>query len=91
MTTDGKTDTIYYQWIPFMFVLNTVIFLTPCLIWNWSEGNFVKNFVTDESKSLFVSEAFYRTEEEGKATYFEVFEKTQVRKRRLRKDRSTID
>ena len=58
-TEDARTDTIYYQWIPFMFVLNGIVFKLPEIIGQMAQGgdpNSVKIFVTKESGSKFVSQ-----------------------------------
>jgi len=52
--TNG-TDTLYYQWVPFMLVISAVIFKIPDVIWGLLEGGFMKSFADDASKSVFIN------------------------------------
>ena len=53
---DASPDTEYYQWVPFLFVVNALIFLIPKNLWKWAEGGFIKSLVTDQTKSKHVSQ-----------------------------------
>ena len=57
-SNDELTDTKYYQWIPFMFAINALIFLIPNQIWKFYEGGFIKGFMVEESESKFVTKNF---------------------------------
>jgi len=48
---DHKPDTVYYQWVPFIFLLNAVVFTTPYFIWRWSEGGFIKGFLVESNQA----------------------------------------
>ena len=50
----GEPETAYYQWVPFMLVINAVIFLIPKQLWKWGEGGFMKAFVSDDTKTISV-------------------------------------
>ena len=55
---DAQTDTAFYQWVPFMFLLNGLIFLIPKTIWHGivdGGKNFVENFTIDEADDTYVS------------------------------------
>ena len=59
-TEDARTDTVYYQWIPFMLVLNGIVFLIPGILWKLAQGTkegkgFVRTFIIRESRSKYVS------------------------------------
>merc|ERR1712038_386500 len=48
---DQKPDTVYYQWVPFIFLLNAVVFTTPYFFWRWSEGGFIKGFLVEGNQA----------------------------------------
>ena len=51
---DGMKDTTYYQWVPFFFMINAIIFLIPNQIWKAVEGGFVKGFILEENQTKYV-------------------------------------
>jgi len=46
----AEEETIYYVWVPFLLVINAMIFLIPKNLWKWGEGGYMKAFVDDETK-----------------------------------------
>jgi len=48
---DQKPDTVYYQWVPFIFLLNAVVFTIPYFFWRWSEGGFIKGFLVEGNQA----------------------------------------
>jgi len=45
---DDELDTVYYQWVSFMLVINAIIFLIPHLIWKSKEGGIIKAFCKED-------------------------------------------
>ena len=40
----GETDTLYYQWVPFMLMINAIIFMIPHQLWKASTKGYLKKF-----------------------------------------------
>ena len=57
-TTDLNPDTVYYQWVPIIFLLNAVMFSIPFYCWNWAEGGFIETFNLPKNQSSKVCEEF---------------------------------
>ena len=57
-TTDLNPDTVYYQWVPIIFLLNAVMFSIPFYYWNWAEGGFTETFTLPKNQSSKVCEEF---------------------------------
>ena len=56
--TDLNPDTVYYQWVPIIFLLNAVMFSIPFYYWNWAEGGFTETFTLPKNQSSKVCEEF---------------------------------
>jgi len=71
---DQKPDTVYYQWVPFIFLLNAVVFTTPYFFWRWSEGGFIKGFLVEDNQAKNVCQSIDNPERrdlaKSQARYF---------------------
>ena len=57
-TIDLNPDTVYYQWVPIIFLFNAIMFAIPFYYWNWVEGGFIETFYLPKNQSSKVCEEF---------------------------------
>jgi hypothetical protein len=65
-----KTDTAYYQWVPFMLLIHGIIFLLPSNLWNFLEGGLLEHFGTRKETSTVLEEKEIRKLAEQNAKKF---------------------